>query len=156
MFLCSHHHNHFAKMVTTFLCSQEAPAKTIDLLRAFGLTMSHQWSAQALKTISNNEMLVVQDWVHQFPFVITHDNVNIPFHVLSQCIDRIHHRYTTRYQRQTRIHTHDGSVPAPWVQVWSQVPSLVPIPIPTAGIPMEYEQGGKVKVRATQATAQCA
>ena len=36
-------------------------------------------------------MLVVQDWVHQFPFVITHDNVNIPFHVLSQCINNQSH-----------------------------------------------------------------
>ena len=78
-------------MVTTFLHSQGASAKTIDLLCAFGLTMSHQWSARALKTISNNEMLVVQDWVHQFPFVITYDNVNIPFRVLSQCIDNQSH-----------------------------------------------------------------
>ena len=66
---------------------------------------------------------------------------------------RVHHGHTPRYQRQTQIC--DGSVPAPWVWVWSRVPSLVPVPVPAAGIPVEYEQGGRAKVRATQATAQC-
>ena len=67
---------------------------------------------------------------------------------------RVHHRYTPRYQRQTRTCTRNGSVPAPRVWVWSRVPSLVPVPVPAAGIPVEYEQGGRAKVRATQATAQ--
>ena len=78
-------------MVTTFLRSQGAPAKTINLLRAFGLTMSHQWSARALKTISENEMKTVQNWVHQYPFVVTNDNLNIQFCVFGQCIDNQSH-----------------------------------------------------------------
>ena len=46
----------------------------------------------------------------------------------------------------TRTRTYDGSVPTLRVRVWSQVLS----------IPMGYEEGGRAKVRATQATAQCA
>ncbi|KIK97806.1 hypothetical protein PAXRUDRAFT_808047, partial [Paxillus rubicundulus Ve08.2h10] len=80
----SHHNNHFAKMITLFLCSQGTPAKSIDLLCAFGLTMSHQWSVCALRTIPENGMATVQDMVQHLPFVVTHDNIDIPFHVFSQ------------------------------------------------------------------------
>ena len=73
----------------------------------------------------------------------------------SACVDRVHHGYTPGYRRQTRTRTRNGSVPAPRVWVWSQVPSLVSIPVPAAGIPVGDEQGGRAKVRATQATAQC-
>ncbi|KAF9236815.1 hypothetical protein BU15DRAFT_88956 [Melanogaster broomeanus] len=87
----SHHNNRFAKMITSFLRSQGTPAKSIDLLRAFGLTMSHQWSVRALRTISENEMQTVREMVHRLPFVITHDNINIPFRVFSQRIDNQSH-----------------------------------------------------------------
>ena len=69
---------------------------------------------------------------------------------------RVHHRYIPGYWRQTRTRTHNRSVPALQVQVWSWVPSLVPVPVPAVGIPVGDEQGGRAKVRATQATAQCA
>ncbi|KIJ04333.1 hypothetical protein PAXINDRAFT_142010, partial [Paxillus involutus ATCC 200175] len=87
----SHHNNRFAKMITSFLRSQGAPAKSIDLLRAFGLTMSHQWSVRALRTISENEMATVRDMVQHLPFVVTHDNINIPFRVFSQRINNQSH-----------------------------------------------------------------
>ena len=58
---------------------------------------------------------------------------------------RVYHGYTPRYWRLTHTHTHDGSVPVAQVQVWSQVPSLVPVPIPAAGIPVGYKQGGRAK-----------
>ena len=44
----------------------------------------------------------------------------------------------------TCTHTYDGSVPTLRVRVWSRVLS----------IPMGYEEGGRAKVRATQAMAQ--
>ncbi|KIK81786.1 hypothetical protein PAXRUDRAFT_806776 [Paxillus rubicundulus Ve08.2h10] len=80
----SHHNNYFTKMITLFLCSQGAPAKNIDLLHAFGLTISHQWSVRALRTIPENEMATVRDMVQHLPFVVTHNNINIPFCVFSQ------------------------------------------------------------------------
>ena len=67
---------------------------------------------------------------------------------------RVHHGYTPGYWRLTHTHTRDGSVPTLRVQVWSRVPSLVPIPVPAAGIPMGYGPGGWAEVRATQAMAQ--
>lgn len=87
----SHYHNRFAKMITVFHRSQGTPAKSINLLHSFDITMSHQWSVCALKTISQNEMEVIHNWVHQFPFVITHDNVNIPFRIYIQRIDNQSH-----------------------------------------------------------------
>ena len=71
-----------------------------------------------------------------------------------EVVIRVHHGYTPGYWGLTRTRTRDGSVPVPRVRVWSQVPSLVPVPVPAAGIPVGYEQGGRAKVRATQATAQ--
>ncbi|KIJ60786.1 hypothetical protein HYDPIDRAFT_189878 [Hydnomerulius pinastri MD-312] len=87
----SHHNSRFAKLLTTFLRSQGTPAKSIDLLRAFGLTMSHQWSVRALNKISENEMAKVREMVQTLLFVITHDNGNIPFRVFSQRLDNQSH-----------------------------------------------------------------
>jgi hypothetical protein len=53
--------------------------------------MSHQWSVRALKTISVNEMETARQWVHQFPFVLTHDNINLPFRVFTQRIENQSH-----------------------------------------------------------------
>ncbi|KAN0091041.1 hypothetical protein V8E55_004607 [Tylopilus felleus] len=75
----SDQNSHFVKLITTFLHSQGTPAKSLDLLRAFDLTMSHQWSNCTLNQISANEMQMVQQMVQTLPFVITHDNINIPF-----------------------------------------------------------------------------
>lgn len=87
----SHHNSQFAKFVTTFLRSQGAPAKTVDLLQAFGLTMSHQWSNRSLTHISANEMTTAREMVQTLPFVMTHDNVNIPFRVFTQRLDNQSH-----------------------------------------------------------------
>jgi hypothetical protein len=53
--------------------------------------MSPQWSVRALKTISVNEMETARQWVHQFPFVLTHDNINLPFRVFTQRIENQSH-----------------------------------------------------------------
>ena len=59
---------------------------------------------------------------------------------------RVYHGYTPGYWRLIHTCTHDdGSLPMPWIWVWSRVPSLVPIPIPMAGIPMGYKQGGSAE-----------
>ncbi|EGO28171.1 hypothetical protein SERLADRAFT_434025 [Serpula lacrymans var. lacrymans S7.9] len=78
MFSRSHHHNRWPKLLTTFLCSQ-------------GITMSHRWSVRAFKSISSNQMDKVRHLVRSHPFVISHDNLNIPFRVYSQCIDNQSH-----------------------------------------------------------------
>lgn len=87
----SNQNSRFAKLITTFLRSQGTPAKSIDLLQAFGLTMSHQWSNRALNQISANEMQTMQQMVQTLPFVVTHDNINIPFRVFTQRLDSQSH-----------------------------------------------------------------
>ena len=84
MYARSHHHNRWPKFLTTFLRAQGISAKSLDLLHAFGLTMSHKWSTCAFTTISTNALEKVRQQVHLMPFIISHDNVNIPFRSFSQ------------------------------------------------------------------------
>jgi len=91
MYAQSQHHNRWLKFLTTFLRAQGISAKSLDLLHAFGLTMSHKWSARALCTISANALHKVCQQVHSMPFVILHDNVNIPFCAFSQRLDKQSH-----------------------------------------------------------------
>ncbi|KAH7910892.1 hypothetical protein BJ138DRAFT_1187476 [Hygrophoropsis aurantiaca] len=83
--------NRWAKFLTTFLKAQGISAKSLDLLHTFCLTMSHKWSVRSINTISANEMARVQEQVQRLPFVISHDNVNIPFRVYSQRLDNQSH-----------------------------------------------------------------
>ena len=91
MYARSHHHNCWPKFLTTFLCAQGISAKSLNLLHTFGLTMSHKWSMCAFTTISANALETVCQQVHSVPFVISHDNVNIPFRTFSQRLDKQHH-----------------------------------------------------------------
>ncbi|KAH7921009.1 hypothetical protein BV22DRAFT_1132613 [Leucogyrophana mollusca] len=83
--------NRWAKFLTTFLRAQGISAKSLDLLRRFCITMSHKWSVRSVATISSNEMARVRDQVQRLPFVISHDNLNIPFRVFSQRLDNQSH-----------------------------------------------------------------
>src|SRR5882757_115019 len=85
----SHHNNRWAKLLTTFLRAQGISAKSLDLLHSFALTMCHKWSSRAFGQMSSNELTKLRDMVQHLPFVITHDNVNIPFAYL-------HNALTTR------------------------------------------------------------
>ncbi|KAF8431619.1 hypothetical protein L210DRAFT_3415728 [Boletus edulis BED1] len=91
MYARSHHHNRWPKFLTTFLRAQGISAKSLDLLHSFGLTMSHKWSMRAFTTISANALEKVRQQVHSMPFVISHDNVNIPFRTFSQRLDKQRH-----------------------------------------------------------------
>ncbi|KIK79338.1 hypothetical protein PAXRUDRAFT_161514, partial [Paxillus rubicundulus Ve08.2h10] len=94
MFAWSHHHNHWPKFMMTFLCAQGISVKSLDLLHAFGLTMSHEQSVCSLNMISTHALEKVCQQVHSKLFVISHDNVNIPFHSFSQQIDKQSHFYS--------------------------------------------------------------
>ncbi|KIO12316.1 hypothetical protein M404DRAFT_123713, partial [Pisolithus tinctorius Marx 270] len=84
MYARLHHHNCWQKFLTTFLHAQGISAKSLHLLHAFGLMMSHKWSVCTFTTISANALEKVHQQVHSMPFVISHDNVNIPFCTFSQ------------------------------------------------------------------------
>ena len=51
--------------------------------------MSHKWAATAYGLLSDHAMKDVQDAIQKSPWVIMHDNVNIPMHVFSQ---RLHNQ----------------------------------------------------------------
>ncbi|KIK71895.1 hypothetical protein PAXRUDRAFT_181648, partial [Paxillus rubicundulus Ve08.2h10] len=79
MFVWSHHHNCWPKFMTTFLHAQGILAKSLDLLHMFGLMMSHKWSVHSLNTNLTNALEKVHQQVHLKLFVISYDNMNIPF-----------------------------------------------------------------------------
>ncbi|KIK83699.1 hypothetical protein PAXRUDRAFT_153071 [Paxillus rubicundulus Ve08.2h10] len=91
MYAQSHDHNHWPKFLSTFLHAQGIAAKSLDLLHAFGLTMSHKWSVHMFTTISANALEKVCQQVHSMPFVISHDNVNIPFCSFAQQLNNQSH-----------------------------------------------------------------
>ena len=65
-----------------------------------------------------------------------------------------HHEHTcgTSYKTLSLSQALQNCSVSDRLEVRSWIPSLVPIPV--VGIPMGYEQGGRAKVRATQAMAQ--
>ncbi|KAI6140218.1 hypothetical protein BKA82DRAFT_4331999 [Pisolithus tinctorius] len=91
MYARLHHHNCWQKFLTTFLCAQGISAKSLDLLHAFGLTMSRKWSVRAFTTISANALEKVHQQVRSMPFVISHDNMNIAFCTFSQRLNKQSH-----------------------------------------------------------------
>src|ERR1700729_1723773 len=49
--------------------------------------MSHKWTGNAVGRISKQSMEEVVELMQHFPWLISHDNVQIPFRVFSQRID---------------------------------------------------------------------
>ena len=49
--------------------------------------MSHKWTGNAVGRISKRAMEEVVELMQQFPWLISHDNVQIPFRVFSQRLD---------------------------------------------------------------------
>ena len=49
--------------------------------------MSHKWTGNAVGRISKQSMEEVVELMQHFPWLISHDNVQIPFRVFSQWLD---------------------------------------------------------------------
>jgi hypothetical protein len=49
--------------------------------------MSHKWTGNAIGQILKRSMGEVVTLMQHFPWLISHDNVQIPFCVFSQCLD---------------------------------------------------------------------
>ncbi|KAF7985445.1 hypothetical protein HWV62_5185 [Athelia sp. TMB] len=62
-------------------------AKGFDTIHALGLAMSHKWTGNAVARISSRCMDEVVELIDKFPWLISHDNVQIPFRVFSQRLD---------------------------------------------------------------------
>ncbi|KAF8226427.1 hypothetical protein L208DRAFT_1425069 [Tricholoma matsutake] len=72
----SHHRGCIQKLFAIYFKFHGLTAKGFDILHALGLTMSHKWTC--------NAMLWLMDI---YPWLLTYDNLNIPFHVFSQHLD---------------------------------------------------------------------
>ena len=83
----SHHQSRFQKLFTIYLKFRGLSAKGFDTLHALALTMSHKWTGNAVGRISKQSMEEVVELMQHFPWLISHDNVQIPFRVFSQRLD---------------------------------------------------------------------
>ncbi|KIJ06461.1 hypothetical protein PAXINDRAFT_182682 [Paxillus involutus ATCC 200175] len=62
-------------------------AKAFDTLHALAITMSHKWTADHVAKLSAAAMKEVTELMELFPWLISYDNINIPFRVFSQRLD---------------------------------------------------------------------
>lgn len=83
----SHHQSRFQKLFAIYLKFRGLSAKGFDTLHALALTMSHKWTGNAVGRISKQSMEEVVELMQHFPWLISHDNVQIPFRVFSQRLD---------------------------------------------------------------------
>ncbi|RDX45838.1 hypothetical protein OH76DRAFT_1457458 [Lentinus brumalis] len=66
-------------------------ARAFDALHALGLTMSHKWTCEAFKKISEAAKRATQRAIADFPHFGSHDNLNIPMRVFSQRLHNLNH-----------------------------------------------------------------
>jgi hypothetical protein len=83
----SHHRGRFQKLFAVYFKFRGLTAKGFDTLHALALTMSHKWTCNAVAEISKRCMDEVLRLMDSFPWLISYDNVNIPFRVFSQRLD---------------------------------------------------------------------
>jgi hypothetical protein len=83
----SHKRARFQKLLGLYLKFRGLSAKGFDTLHALALTMSHKWTGDAVGRMSQTSMKEVVKLMSIFPWLISHDNVQIPFRVFSQRLD---------------------------------------------------------------------
>ncbi|KAF6752011.1 hypothetical protein DFP72DRAFT_1070712 [Ephemerocybe angulata] len=83
----SHNHNRIQKLLAIYLKFRGISAKGFDTLHAMGLTMSHKWTCNAVERMSAECMREVVEKMKAYPWLISYDNINIPFRVFSQRLD---------------------------------------------------------------------
>jgi hypothetical protein len=83
----SHHRGRFQKLFAVYFKFCGLTARGFDTLHALALTMSHKWTCDAVGRISKQCMDEVLHLMDKFPWLISHNNVNIPFCVFSQRLD---------------------------------------------------------------------
>ncbi|KAF9242900.1 hypothetical protein BU15DRAFT_60190 [Melanogaster broomeanus] len=85
----SHRRGMLSKIWALYLKACGLSARAFDALHLLGIVMSHKWAANAYSDLSEHAMEEVSKVIHGSPWVITHDNVNIPMRVFSQ---RLHNQ----------------------------------------------------------------
>jgi hypothetical protein len=80
----SHKQSRFQKLFGLYLKFRGLSAKGFDTLHALALTMSHKWRGDVVGRMSQTSMKEVVKLMSIFLWLISHDNVQIPFCVFSQ------------------------------------------------------------------------
>lgn len=83
-YMRSHSATAWVKPLTIFLKAKGASARSLDLLHALGITMSHRWSVNAYAGISAKSMDDLQKVILLLAWWLAYDNVNFPFQVFEQ------------------------------------------------------------------------
>jgi hypothetical protein len=83
----SHHANRLQKLFAVYLKFCGLSAKAFDTLHALAIVMSHKWTANHVAKLSAASMKEVKEMMALFPWLISYDNINIPFRVFSQRLD---------------------------------------------------------------------
>jgi hypothetical protein len=78
---------HFQKLFSVYFKFRGLTAKGFDVLHALALTMSHKWACNAVGRISLSCTKEMHSLMDNFPWLLTYDNINIPFRVFSQRLD---------------------------------------------------------------------
>ena len=108
----SHHNSDGLKFLTLFLKLQGISAKSLDVLHAFGITMSYKWAVEAVEQLASAQMSEVRDVVQSGqPWFMSYNNVNIPFRTFAQCIDHQHH-FNSGTAATIYIQPHAPPIPA--------------------------------------------
>ncbi|KAJ6625547.1 hypothetical protein B0H10DRAFT_2430336 [Mycena sp. CBHHK59/15] len=79
------------KLWSIYLKACGLSARAFDALHVLGILMSHKWTANAIGTLSDRAMKMVQRLIHIFPWIISHDNLNVALRVFSQRLNNQSH-----------------------------------------------------------------
>ncbi|KAH7924175.1 hypothetical protein BV22DRAFT_1166000 [Leucogyrophana mollusca] len=85
----SHRRGRITKLWALYLKACGLSARAFDALHALGVVMSHKWTANAYGDLSRTAMDEARLEIQRSPWIISHDNVNIPMRVFSQ---RLHNQ----------------------------------------------------------------
>jgi len=83
----THRANRLQKLFAIYLKFRGLSAKAFDTLHALGVTMSHKWACTHVAKMSASAMQEVTRLMQIYPWLISYDNINIPFRVFSQRLD---------------------------------------------------------------------
>ncbi|KAJ7745180.1 hypothetical protein DFH07DRAFT_749051 [Mycena maculata] len=84
----SHHRGRLQKLFAIYFKFKGLSAKGFDTLHAIGLTMSNKWTGDAVGRISDATMKELKLLMDKFPWLMSYDNVLLPFKVFSQRVDK--------------------------------------------------------------------
>lgn len=88
---CSHHRCWLPKLLSVYLQASGISARAHDALHVFGITMSSRWISTGVEQVAKSATLEMRELVQCVPWIISYDNLNIPFRVFEQRLNNLKH-----------------------------------------------------------------